>query len=121
MSIETNGSKLTGPLNAMQIAVVRRLAAGKTHKAIAAELGYSRVTVSDNARVAARKLGCANSAELMYTVGQQDAYYRVARELDKIAYEDRHDVVGTVLTEFSARLRVFAAALRGNRSDDGGA
>lgn len=122
MSIETNGTKLTGPLNALQIQVVRQLADGKTHQEIADNLGYSRVAVSDNARVAARKMGCVNGAEMMFVFGQQNAYEAVSEWL---LTQLIRDPIGDVETHFnectrdmSAEVRAKGRSLKGSRPRD---
>lgn len=122
MSIETNGTKLTGPLNTLQRQVVRRLADGWTHQQIAEDLGYSRVAISDNARVAARKMGCVNGAEMMFVLGQRQTYEAIA---DWLMTQLIRDPVGDTETHFNECVRDMAAdvaamgpKLKGSRPRD---
>jgi DNA-binding CsgD family transcriptional regulator len=73
---------VTGPLNHRQREILAYVAAGKTHKWTAEKIGVSRVCVSENMRIAVRKLNCANASEAIGRWGEYRSYRRAAQMLE---------------------------------------
>lgn len=115
MSIHRYGRRTTGPLDARQVDILTRLINGEQQKAIASELGVTQTCVSDNAGVAAAKLGVrtTNAAVARWSVHLTwlKAADAVSRSKVKHPADDAEHHLNHVLDEVAASFRDRAADL----------
>lgn len=101
--------KKDGPLNALQVRVLKLLAEGKMHQEIADIIPCSRVNVTENARVAAVKMGAGSTAHAVAIFSRHQAYHTAAGRLlaarvrNPVDATERH--VNHVLEGLAAELR----------------
>lgn len=80
----------TGPLTAQQIEILDAVAGGKTHGAVAREMGRSRAWASNHMVSIVAKMSARNSAEAIAVYTRQKAFMDVADML--LAARVRHPV-----------------------------
>lgn len=104
-----HGRRTTGPLNAVQVQILKLLADGLEHKEVADRVGQSRVSVSENVRTAAMKMGVSTSTAAVARFSRCQAYRAAADKLENgrinlpLIPEEVH--VNHVLTVLAAELR----------------
>lgn len=104
-----HGRRTTGPLNAVQVQILKLLADGLEHKEVAERVGQSRVSVSENVRTAAMKMDVSTSTAAVARYSRCQAYYGAADQVFRALVpnpngpEDEH--VNHVLEGLAAALR----------------
>lgn len=104
-----HGRRTTGPLNAVQVQILKLLADGLEHKEVADRVGQSRVSVSENVRTAAMKMGVSTSTAAVARYSRRQAYHAAADKLERghlehpMLPEEVH--INHVLTVLAAELR----------------
>lgn len=104
-----HGRRTTGPLNAVQVQILKLLADGLEHREVAERVGQSRVSVSENVRTAAMKMGVSTSTAAVARYSRCQAYYSASNQVtwalipNPLGEAEEH--VNRVLEGLAAELR----------------